>query len=227
MGTSLLTDLGKIGLANGPLAHTSTLQQLKSTAKLPLKAVTAKILRLLAYYSPIAVLSIAFILRNGRIVLGDQDNHQVSLHWVQPLYCVTLMTSFGWPALLSSQWTTFISPSRWLRSISSLALLSVICLAAIHHGTIEHPFLLADNRHYTFYIWRRVINRTEWSRYALAPFYAFILKVWWNALGEIFPLRLIKRDADHLLLVSKHKRQVSSGLQASLCVHVRQSFLHR
>ena len=34
--------------------------------------------------------------------------------------------------------------------------LSLFCLAwlAVAHGTIEHPFLLSDNRHYSFYAWR-------------------------------------------------------------------------
>lgn len=35
----------------------------------------------------------------------------------------------------------------------------------------EHPFLLADNRHYTFYIWRRLFNVHPLSRYLLAPLY--------------------------------------------------------
>ena len=36
--------------------------------------------------------------------------------------------------------------------------LSLFCFAwlAAAHGTIEHPFLLSDNRHYSFYAWRLV-----------------------------------------------------------------------
>ncbi len=36
------------------------------------------------------------------------------------------------------------------------ASLSLLCPAwlAVAHGTIEHPFLLSDNRHYSFYAWR-------------------------------------------------------------------------
>jgi hypothetical protein len=33
--------------------------------------------------------------------------------------------------------------------------------------TLAHPYLLADNRHYTFYIWRKIINATAWSKFAL------------------------------------------------------------
>ncbi len=35
----------------------------------------------------------------------------------------------------------------------------------------EHPFLLADNRHLTFYIWRHVFRRWAWARFALIPVY--------------------------------------------------------
>ena len=45
----------------------------------------------------------------------------------------------------------------------SVAVLSVI----INAYTVAHPYLLADNRHYTFYIWRRIITVTEWSKYVL------------------------------------------------------------
>jgi hypothetical protein len=37
------------------------------------------------------------------------------------------------------------------------------------HQVGAHPFLLADNRHYAFYLWRRIINLHPYARYALAP----------------------------------------------------------
>jgi alpha-1,2-glucosyltransferase len=37
--------------------------------------------------------------------------------------------------------------------------------------SIEHPFLLADNRHYFFYVWRKVFKRFPAARYALTPGY--------------------------------------------------------
>ena len=49
--------------------------------------------------------------------------------------------------------------------------------------TIAHPYLLADNRHYTFYIWRKIITRTELSPIFLAPIYIFA------AFSVLFSLR--------------------------------------
>ncbi|RKP18620.1 hypothetical protein ROZALSC1DRAFT_23054 [Rozella allomycis CSF55] len=46
-----------------------------------------------------------------------------------------------------------------------------ITLIAIHYCTIEHPFLLSDNRHYSFYVWR-YFYRGHWIlKYLYAPFY--------------------------------------------------------
>ncbi|CAN0507475.1 unnamed protein product, partial [Laminaria digitata] len=38
--------------------------------------------------------------------------------------------------------------------------------------TLSHPFILADNRHYTFYVWRHVL-RHKVLRSLLAPVYVF------------------------------------------------------
>ena len=45
----------------------------------------------------------------------------------------------------------------------------------VEFGTIVHPYLLADNRHYTFYLWRRILKFKQ-VRYALGM--SSILSVW-------------------------------------------------
>jgi alpha-1,2-glucosyltransferase len=50
-----------------------------------------------------------------------------------------------------------------------LVFLSSILYAMLMHGTLAHPYLLADNRHYTFYLWKDVLGPL---RAALAPLYA-------------------------------------------------------
>jgi alpha-1,2-glucosyltransferase len=36
---------------------------------------------------------------------------------------------------------------------------------------MAHPFLLSDNRHYTFYVWKNLFRRWSCFRYALLPLY--------------------------------------------------------
>jgi len=43
---------------------------------------------------------------------------------------------------------------------------------------IAHPFLLSDNRHYTFYIWRRVFLFHRAVPYLLAPGYIACFWIW-------------------------------------------------
>lgn len=47
-----------------------------------------------------------------------------------------------------------------------------------------HPFLLADNRHYTFYVWNRFLGRLPWLREALAPVYLYCGWLCYTRLGR-------------------------------------------
>lgn len=42
----------------------------------------------------------------------------------------------------------------------------------IANGTVAHPYLLADNRHYTFYVWKNILGPSTLFRVGLAPLYA-------------------------------------------------------
>ncbi|CAK7265441.1 glucosyltransferase [Sporothrix epigloea] len=61
-------------------------------------------------------------------------------------------------------------------------------LAIVHWNTLIHPFTLADNRHYMFYVFRHTIRRDTWIRYALVPVYALTgwacWRVLWLGLGS-------------------------------------------
>lgn len=57
--------------------------------------------------------------------------------------------------------------------ITALFLVGVVA-AGLWWGCLSHPFLLADNRHFTFYIWRRILAHPI-RRIMLVPFYAFSL----------------------------------------------------
>ncbi|KAJ2475133.1 glucosyltransferase, partial [Coemansia sp. RSA 2320] len=47
--------------------------------------------------------------------------------------------------------------------------------ACIQRYTIEHPFLLSDNRHYPFYLWKDIFRRHWLARYAAIPFYIYTI----------------------------------------------------
>ena len=50
--------------------------------------------------------------------------------------------------------------------------------------SIQHPFLLSDNRHYTFYIWRRIFLLHSAIPYMFIPAYIACAWVWFLRVGE-------------------------------------------
>ncbi|CAK7212860.1 glucosyltransferase [Sporothrix bragantina] len=55
-------------------------------------------------------------------------------------------------------------------------------LTIVYFNTLIHPFTLADNRHYMFYVFRYTIRRSVLIRYALVPIYALTGWACWRIL---------------------------------------------
>jgi len=94
---------------------------------------------------------------------GDKANHIPSLHVPQVYYFLACATIFGWPALISGDGGVYglLSGVRARmfgskRRILVTAVISGVMAVTVNLFTIHHPFLLSDNRHYTFYVWRRI-----------------------------------------------------------------------
>lgn len=66
----------------------------------------------------------------------------------------------------------FKSIFTW-KGIFGLIILSAVMAVVIRYNTIVHPYLLADNRHYTFYVWNRLYGKHMLVRYLLIPVYIF------------------------------------------------------
>ena len=62
---------------------------------------------------------------------------------------------------------------------------------------IHHPFLLADNRHYTFYVWQRIFRRHAVVPYLFAPGYLVCMWLWFVRAGKASctPTRCFIHDA--------------------------------
>ncbi|KAJ7042691.1 glucosyltransferase [Mycena alexandri] len=131
----------------------------------------------------------AFVVWNGGIVLGDKSNHIPSLHIPQVYYFFAFSTAFGWPALISGEGGIFGLAREVQRRmfgskirILSTALACSVMAVTVNLYTIHHPFLLSDNRHYTFYIWHRVYMRYPLP-YLLIPIYIACAWAWFLRVG--------------------------------------------
>ena len=110
---------------------------------------------------------IAFVVYNKSIVLGDKSNHQASFHPTQLVYLSCLVAVF-FPFSIFDSAVSLISLKNGKQKTSNLnikALVKAVIAGGFYlvfswycltHYCITHPFTLSDNRHYTFYLWRRL-----------------------------------------------------------------------
>ncbi|GEQ70649.1 hypothetical protein JCM33374_g4328 [Metschnikowia sp. JCM 33374] len=118
----------------------------------------------------------AFLKINGGITFGDKENHHVTVHLVQIFYCFTFMAVLTFPVWVSrsalAQYVRFaVTGNKWVNIAPTVASFVAINWV-IENFTVVHPFLLADNRHYTFYIYRKILSRPL-ANLALVPVYHF------------------------------------------------------
>ncbi|KAI9704750.1 MAG: glucosyltransferase [Candelina mexicana] len=154
-----------------------------------------------------------FIIRNGGVVLGrsriqsthdrqaksvegDKSNHVATIHIPQVLYIWPYILFFSFPILYPYFFNALL-PQHWMppyfrhgslsnrlpRLSITIPVLSLI-LAAIYFNTIIHPFTLADNRHYVFYVFR-ILLRHPTIKYLVAPVYYLCAWAAVTALGGI------------------------------------------
>eukprot|EP00193_Tetraselmis_chui_P013613 CAMPEP_0177791162 /NCGR_PEP_ID=MMETSP0491_2-20121128/23776_1 /TAXON_ID=63592 /ORGANISM="Tetraselmis chuii, Strain PLY429" /LENGTH=491 /DNA_ID=CAMNT_0019313355 /DNA_START=42 /DNA_END=1518 /DNA_ORIENTATION=+ len=151
---------------------------------------TLKVPLLKRFWSFLGVLAgfAVFLRWNGGVVLGDKSNHVTVLHPTQLLYLGLYVALNFAPALLWPDWHCGTARAlRWgrrhpLKMVVASVLSVACCLGTIHFFTLVHPFILADNRHYVFYLWRRFLNRHWLVRYAMAIPY---LHAWAGILGRL------------------------------------------
>ncbi|ODV86441.1 glycosyltransferase family 59 protein [[Candida] arabinofermentans NRRL YB-2248] len=116
-----------------------------------------------------------FVYYNKGVTFGDQENHVAVLHFVQVFYCFTFILILTGPIWGSLDFLkNYFKSSLGSYFGIAVTLMSFFMIyQIIDMFTIIHPFIVADNRHYTFYIVRKIIMRTATSRYTLIPVYHF------------------------------------------------------
>jgi alpha-1,2-glucosyltransferase len=90
-----------------------------------------------------------FLCWNQGIVVGDRESHSVKLHLAQLCYL------FG----LSLFYIPFpeISLGSTLKSFNFIMALPILSFFT-YNFSYAHPYLLSDNTHYTFYIWKNLLK---------------------------------------------------------------------
>ncbi|KAL0375209.1 UNVERIFIED_CONTAM: Dol-P-Glc:Glc(2)Man(9)GlcNAc(2)-PP-Dol alpha-1,2-glucosyltransferase [Sesamum radiatum] len=147
---------------------------------------------LLVSFSPffmVFVAFVAFVCWNGSIVLGAKDAHAVSPHFAQLLYFAAVSAVFMLPvhfslgqvAVLFQQFrkNKLLNFFQWLMALT-------VSFLSVQFFSIAHPYLLADNRHYPFYLWRKVINFHWSTKYLMVPLYVYS---WFSIVSNLAKIR--------------------------------------
>lgn len=113
-----------------------------------------------------------FVALNGGIVVGDRSSHEACLNFPQLFYFLSFTLLLSLPLTLC--------PRRVLRFLQSVRrqpllylALTTLALLLVWKFTHVHKYLLADNRHFPFYVWQRVYQHHPLVRYLLVPGYVF------------------------------------------------------
>jgi alpha-1,2-glucosyltransferase len=120
---------------------------------------------------------------------GDKSNHVATVHVPQMLYLWPYLLFFSIPVVvppvITSAMNVFTHPpsvGNMFRQILTFTIATILAATVIHYNTIVHPFTLADNRHYVFYVFR-ILLRHPAIRYLAAPAYVACANIAIQALG--------------------------------------------
>lgn len=148
-----------------------------------------------------------FVIVNGGIVLGDKSAHQATLNfsqiWLFFIFCA-FCTSCDFLKYGIFQFYFFIKTFKnlklkfILKCALGVTLLYVFVLVSNQYLSVVHPYLLADNRHYTFYIWR-LFNKSYISYCSFTLIGTFTTFYFVNSCGFVRPL-YFSEALDRLIL---------------------------
>lgn len=136
-----------------------------------LKLISQILLNVWPYFTVFLAFAI-FLWINDGIVVGARRDHEVSLHVPQLFYYAVFTVWFAAAHVMSLQ--SIVAFVKFVkRHLLLSALVLFLSLCAIWRFTYVHRYVLADNRHYTFYIWSRLFAWHPLMRYTFAPAYLF------------------------------------------------------
>lgn len=119
------------------------------------------------------------------IVLGDRSAHQPVFHMAQIPYFLSFITFIGAPVIFTMENARHFYQ---LAGTSRGAILFLLSSTSLYYFLSDrfryvHPYLLSDNRHYVFYIWRRIWSNESYPELRTwpIPIYIFTLVSMWHS----------------------------------------------
>lgn len=134
---------------------------------------------------------LAFLIWNNGIVLGDRSAHQPGFHLAQFPYFLLFTAFFGAVHIFTVDNVAYVWRLLCERMYLITSLVMIISACLQPQFTYVHPYLLADNRHYTFYLWKRILSNVSapWLRYTIVPLCTFTLCSVWRTVNFTHEMR--------------------------------------
>ncbi|KAL1797465.1 hypothetical protein ACET3X_004071 [Alternaria dauci] len=144
------------------------------------------VLKVILPYIIFLVLFAGFVVWNGSVVLGDKSAHTATIHLPQMLYIWPYIALFSAPLLIGPLLRPIVTflPRRLqilshehlntayygIPTLATTGLFIAVSFLAVHFNTIVHPYTLADNRHYVFYVFK-MLRLHPALKYLAVPVY--------------------------------------------------------
>ncbi|KAI9821215.1 MAG: glucosyltransferase [Pycnora praestabilis] len=185
---------------------------------------------LMPYLALLATFGV-FVVWNGGVVLGsegDKSNHVATIHLPQMLYIWPYLMFFSFPMIYPYILNVIVPQVKLPRCLrygsmtKRLPRLPVVVagisamLVVVHVNTIVHPFTLADNRHYVFYVFRILLWQPV-IKYLATPVYFICTWAAITALDDAWKGNDLEgRPLDRNKMGSKSQTQAGKVLPRSI-----------
>ena len=113
-----------------------------------------------------------FVYLNDGIVLGARSYHSACFNFPQIFYFLCMTNFFAFFHLITP-WKLLGFLIFSVKQYLFVGIFIGIAVILIQNFTYEHEYLLADNRHYTFYVWSKIYRRHEYVKFILIPVYLY------------------------------------------------------
>lgn len=117
------------------------------------------LLALAPHAAAACVVLAAFAWNDFALAVGHQEHHSLKPHWAMPAFFGAYVALFGFPLLVLAlpAASRVISRNPLSAGVALAAATAALVSGGRATGGHVHPFALADNRHYTFYLYRRLL----------------------------------------------------------------------
>ncbi|KAL0280253.1 UNVERIFIED_CONTAM: hypothetical protein PYX00_001600 [Menopon gallinae] len=128
-------------------------------------SLTGELLRATFPYLTVCAFFISFVVVNGGVVVGDKNAHTATFHPMQVLYFLDFTAFMALPFFLHH-----VITKKKLVNFHFAIVLSALAVVLTEVNKLEHPYLLADNRHLAFYAWKRIFGHDIMRRVVIPTY---------------------------------------------------------